>query len=72
MNGVVVIGILAGFIVWLVFIAVNVSVAFEIADHRGRRAAAWGLFAFLFPVVGPFLAWMAPPKPSGSRANVRP
>lgn len=62
MNSAAALAIVAGFVLWLIFVAVNVSVAFEIADAKNRRATAWGLFSFLFPLAGPFLVWILPAR----------
>lgn len=55
--------VLIGFAAYLLFIGVNISVAVEIAEQRHRSSTGWAIFAFLFPVVGPLLVYMLPPKP---------
>lgn len=69
-NGLVTTGVVAAFVVWVLFVAVNISVAYEVAQDRGRSAGMWACFAFLFPVVGPFLVWLLPRRPRnvGTRA----
>lgn len=64
MNGAAAGVILGGFVLGLIFVAVNVSVAFEVASAKNRSGTAWGLFSFLFPVVGPFLAYLLPTRSS--------
>lgn len=66
MSSFLALGLVVGFLLAVFFLASNASVAFEIAEDRGRWALGWGLFGFLFPVVGPLLVFMLPRRPPRS------